>query len=96
MHRSLASLKEASLGDVEVNRVIDPIESSQLQLREEVDETQVSRDERNEYFRHSARACGRGLGRAQRAVADPSGDPTMGAVSRTAGIMKAATSGDRE
>jgi ribosome-binding protein aMBF1 (putative translation factor) len=89
-----AQLKEAALGDVEVKRVIDPFESFQLQLREEVEayerlkrgefeeldnlrglghllttsriaqgisqrelarrldvhETQVSRDERNEYF----------------------------------------------
>jgi hypothetical protein len=37
MRQSLASLKEASLGDVEVKRVIDPIEYFQLQLKEEVD-----------------------------------------------------------
>lgn len=87
-------LKEAGLGDDEINRVIDPIESFHLQLQEEVDayerlkrgefaelddlravgpllitsriaqgisqrdlarrlgvhESQVSRDERNEYF----------------------------------------------
>jgi hypothetical protein len=89
-----ARLKEAGLGEVEVKRVIDPLESFHLQLREEVEayerlkrgefeeldnlrgvghllitsrmahgipprepprrlgvhETQVSRDERNEYF----------------------------------------------
>jgi ribosome-binding protein aMBF1 (putative translation factor) len=89
-----ARLKEAGLGDVEVKRVIDPLESFYLQLKEEVEayerlkrgefeeldnlrgvghllttsriaqgisqrelarrlgvhETQVSRDERNEYF----------------------------------------------
>ncbi len=89
-----ARLKEAGLGDDEINRVIDPIESFHLQLKEEVDayerlkrgefaelddlravgpllitsriaqgisqrelarrlgvhESQVSRDERNEYF----------------------------------------------
>jgi DNA-binding XRE family transcriptional regulator len=87
-------LKEAGLGDIEVKRVIDPLESFHLQLKEEVEayerlkrgefedldnlpglghllitsriaqgisqrefarrlgvhETQVSRDERNEYF----------------------------------------------
>lgn len=37
MRQSLASLKEASLGDVEVKRLIDPIEYFQLQLKEEVD-----------------------------------------------------------
>jgi len=89
-----ARLKEAGLGDVEIKRVIDPLESFHLQLKEEVEayerlkrgefeeldnlrgvghllitsgiaqgisqrelarrlgvhETQVSRDERNEYF----------------------------------------------
>src|SRR5258708_3746049 len=32
-----ARLKEAGLGDVEVNRVIDPLESFHLQLKEEVE-----------------------------------------------------------
>lgn len=45
-----ARLKEAGLGDAEVKRFIDPLESLHLQLKEEVDEKQVSRDERNEYF----------------------------------------------
>ena len=37
MRQSLASLKEASFEDVEVKRVIDPIEYFQLKLRDEVD-----------------------------------------------------------
>ena len=125
-----ARLKVAGLGDVELKRVLDPLESFHLQLKEEVEayerlkrgefedldnlrgvghllitsriaqgisqrelarrlgvhETQVSRDERNEYFGITL----------ERAVADLGCNPTVAAVSRSAGIMMAGTCGHRE
>jgi hypothetical protein len=52
-----------------------------------VHETQVSRDERNEYLGITLERAAT-IGRAQRAVADPGCDPTVAAVSRSAGILK--------
>src|SRR5712664_3443154 len=45
-----ARLKDAGLGDVEVKRVAQGISQRELARRLGVHETQVSRDERNEYF----------------------------------------------
>ena len=125
-----ARLKEAGLGDIEVKRVIDPLESFHLQLKEEVEayerlkrgefeeldnlrgvghllitsriaqgisqrelarrlgvhETQVSRDERNEYFGITLERAAKILD-ALNVRLRPSGDRTAAALPRRAGIM---------
>jgi len=97
-----ARLKVAGLGDVEIKRVIDPLESFHLQLKEEVEA--YERLKRREFedldnlrgLGHlliTSRIAQGILGGAQRAVADPGGDRTVAALSRRAGIMMAGTCG---
>jgi DNA-binding XRE family transcriptional regulator len=68
------------------SRIAQGISQRELARRLGVHETQVSRDERNEYFGITL----------ERAVANPGGDRTVATVSRRAGIMMANSRGRHE